>query len=338
MNDTQHGYSSDELGLEPIEFYSAREAEYRKKIREHDYSGSLSGAGWPMLALAWALEKQGRGNEGLLQAEEARTVLRDSADRLRLAECCHSIGVWRFHHVADAVPTDDFLEAVEHRLAGGDLMMAAQSWHNLGYVQLISGSWLEAEASYASALELLGAVQKEGGARAESAFRQCGFVLSHQGMLHARHRSTVEALEAALLYFEHFEITKAHREPVLAYLAPGVALARNPAPRGTEELCGRLKELTGIEPEAEAWLRYAVQNASAAMVTSANTGTGRRAYLGSHILALAELARWAYQSGNATEADALVENAESLARARGWTGEAERVRRIKRPYAPLTQG
>jgi hypothetical protein len=72
-----------------------------------------------------------------------------------------------------------------------------------------------------------------------------------------------------------------------------------------------------------------VREASEAMTSHADTGTGRHAYLGSHLLALAELARWCYANSRHEEADELVAQAVSLAHARGWAGEASRIEHLR---------
>ncbi|MEU0081291.1 hypothetical protein ABZY58_25610 [Micromonospora tulbaghiae] len=144
------------------------------------------------------MEKQGRGAEAIKLAETARPLLRDSGALSALAECCHSVGVWRFHHFDDDPPLDDFGEAIQVRLGAGDLMAAAQSWHNMGYVQLASGDVAGAAHSYGRATDLLDQVRAGTGPElASKAFRQLGFILSHQAFAAARHDPARSALQAA---------------------------------------------------------------------------------------------------------------------------------------------
>lgn len=273
--------------------------------------------------MAWAVEKQGRGPEALACAEKAQSLLRHSGDPDSLGECCHSIGVWRFHHFDGDPPTEDFRRAIEVRMAIPDFMKAARSWHNLGFVQLVAGLPADAAASYEHATDLLHRVR--GTSEQHSAFRQLGFVYAHQAYAAARYAPAAAALGATSRYFEHVERTGVHREPVYAYLAPGIALAR--AADVPEEEGRRLEALTGLGPDAETWLRRALREASDAMTSHVETGTGRHAYLGAHLFALVELARWCDTTGSRDEADQLVTQAVALAQARGWTGEARRVLR-----------
>lgn len=334
-------FSPDELGLDDPTTYIEKGDRFKRIADEAAAAGDLPRSGWALifgvacLGVAWAMEKQGRWSEALEQAEASRATLRKTGDLKWLAECCHSIGVWKFHSLNNDPPVEDFTEAIKARLAIGDLIAASQSWHNLGYVQLIMGRNADADISYERAAELLAQV-RAGSDRdlAETAFRQLGFVLSHQAYAAARHRSVADALRSTSRYFEHVAQTGAHREPVLAYLAPGIALASSPEvpePEGSA-----LSALVGIAPDAETWLRVALREASVAMTSPADTGTGRHAYLGSHLLALAELARWCYANGRHEEADQLVAQALRLARTRGWAGEASRIEHLSAAAARRT--
>jgi tetratricopeptide (TPR) repeat protein len=327
-------FSPDELGLDEPAKYTESLDRFQRIADESGAVGDIPRSGWAairgvsLLGVAWAMEKQGRWREALEQAGTARAILRRNDDLKWLSECCHSIAVWKFHNLDEEPPVEDFAEAIEARLAIGDLVAAAQSWHNLGYVQLIAGRNADADASYEHAARLLERVHAGSDPDlATAAFRQLGFVLSHQAYAAARYRPVADALRSARRYFEHIAQTGAHREPVLAYLAPGVALASSP--KVPEPEASTLSALVGITPDAEAWLRVAVREASEAMTSHADTGTGRHAYLGSHLLALAELARWCYANGRDEEAGQLLTRALSLARSRGWEGEASRIERLR---------
>lgn len=318
---------SGELGLEEPSYYVEAEQVHRQAVSDSRASGNSAAEGRAMLAVAWALEKQGRGAAALACAETTGQLLQESDDLRLVAEYHHSCGVWKFHHTDGAPPVDDFLRAIDARTRSGDLMGAAQSWHNLGYVQLIDGRADDAATSYDRATDLLGRVRNESDpAKAAFAFRQQGFVLSHQAFAAAHHQPLRDALRAALAYFRHVEETGAHREPVLAYLAPGVALARSQPEISAEELRS-LESLVGLPPDAETWLRAAVREAALAMVEPTETGTGRRAYLGSHLLALAELGEWCAAHDRLEEARQHWARAGQLARARGWLGEVSRLAR-----------
>ncbi|MBM0236164.1 hypothetical protein JNW88_01750 [Micromonospora sp. ATA32] len=316
-------FTPDQLGLDDPAEYVAAERRYAHAASQRRAARDSGGEGRTLLAVAWAVEKQGRGPEALEYAQTARLLLRDAGDLKFFAECCHSIGVWRFHHFDSDPPVEDFRQAVEARLAIPDLMAAAQSWHNLGFVQLVAGRPVDAAFAYERATDLLDEVR--GGSETSSAFRQLGFVYSHQAYAAARYGLAADALRATTKYFEHVKQTGAHREPVYAYLAPGIALAA--APEIPEEEASALEALADIQPDAETWLRVALGKASDAMTSHVETGTGRHAYLGAHLLALVELARWCYAADHRDEADQLMAQALSLARARGWHGEASRIDR-----------
>lgn len=322
-------YSNEELGLEPIEVYFAALDTHQRGLGEARVQGSPTDIGRALLSIAWAHEKLGRGPEALKEAEEARGFLRRGEDIDLLAECCHSIGVWRFHNLADdSFGSEYFTEAIENRLQSGNVMGAAQSWHNKGFVELVNGFHSEANHSYERAGSLLNEVISAGSADARiSAFKQMGFILSHQAFAWARQSLSSAALDTALSYFSHVNKTQAHREPVYVYLACGMALWQdNHSDPDVTEQARHLESMTGIAPSAEAWLRFAVSEASSAMTARHATGTGRRAYLGAQTLALSELARWAHAKGDSKMSHRLVMQGVELALARGWAGEARRVR------------
>ena len=320
-------FTPAQLGLDDPARYVEAEERFSRTASECAASANVAGEGRALLNTAWAVEKQGRGAEAIKLAETARHLLRDSEALSALAECCHSIGVWRFHHFDDDPPVNDFREAIQVRLGTGDLMAAAQSWHNMGYVQLASGDVAGAWSSYEHATDLLRQVRDGGDTElASKAFRQFGFILSHQAFAAARHDSARAALQATGRYFDHVRLTGAHREPVYAYLAPGIALAASR--EVPEDEANALEALVGIAPDPESWLLAAVRQATDAMTSPMDTGTGRHAYLGARILALAELARWHHMAGRGREADELVDLAVNLSRARGWHGEAVRAARV----------
>jgi tetratricopeptide (TPR) repeat protein len=320
-------FTSDMLGLDDASHYIQAESRYAESLRCRTAGEDPEGTARDLFYLAWTVEKQGRGVEAVERAEEARRLFRDSESLGLYAECCHSIGVWRFHHFDEDPPVEDFRQAARTRLDIGNLMGAAQSWHNLGFVQLIAGRAADAASSYLQSIELLEKVRAGSDSElAASAFRQLGFVYSHQAYAAARYETPTEALRAATTYFSHVQQTGTHREPVYAYLAPGIALAGTPEDPPAE--AEALDELVGIGPDADAWLRRAVREASDAMTSHVDTGTGRRAYLGAHLLALGHLAERCFTTGRSCEGDELLTHARDLARARGWLGEESRLIRF----------
>lgn len=316
----------DELGLDPLPTYQKVERTYQKLAARALERGNFSRAGHALLAVAWAHEKQGRGESGISVAKRAATLLDDQRDQMKLAECNHSLGVWEYHNIPDSFPVGPFERATRLRIESGQFLAAAQSAHNGAFVFLTAGDVKRAQSGYDEAESLLerAAYDDGSGQVAESARRQLGFVLSHRAFAAARYHTPEEGLEAALAYFEHVNKTQAHREPVYAYLATGIAL-RPKVNHRTSSVCRRLEKLTGISPDSEAWFRYAVQHASEAMSSGGQTGTGRRAYLGALLLALSELAEWCFSVGVEDEARILAGRAHKLATARGWHAEAERV-------------
>ena len=314
--------TQDQLGLDDAERYAEIERDYGRAAEELLALGDEPAHGLARMWEAWAVEKQGRVGEALRQAEEARTVLSQTDEHALVASCGQSIGVWKFHGVGGDAVVEDFQESIQLRLTAGNLMAAAQSWHNMAYVQLSSGQWAAADTSYREAAALVARVQASPDAKlAASADRGKAFVLSHLAYAAARQSSVAETLAATASYFRHVARTGAHREPVMAYLAPGIALAL-----GEEvpvEEADVLTSLTGVPADAESWLRKALDVASTGLESGA--GTGRRAYLGAHLLALVELARWMRSTGREDEADRHVERAHMLATARGWHGEAMRA-------------
>ncbi|MFE9561673.1 hypothetical protein ACFYM0_11235 [Streptomyces sp. NPDC006487] len=319
-------FTPDQLGLDDLATYAKTERRYARSASQCRAGGDSAGEGKSLLAVAWAVEKQGRGPEALECAQKARLLLRDTGDLDSYGECCHSMGVWRFHHFDEDPPLEDFRRAIEVWMAIPNLMKAARSWHNLGFIQLVAGFPVDAAASYENAADLLHRVR--GSSEEHGAFRQLGFVYSHQSYAAARCGRVPEALRTTSKYFEHVEQTGSHREPVYAYLAPGIAFAA--AAEGAEvplEEVRTLEALTGIRPDAETWLRVALRKAGHAMTSHVETGTGRHAYLGAHLLALVELARWCDATDRRDEADQLVTRSLELARARGWSGEVSRIHR-----------
>lgn len=314
-------FTQDELGLEPVQHYRDQAARYQALVEERRSGSDLAGLAEALLGSAWARERLGDGVSALQLADEARALLRSVGDLRAVCESCHTIAVWGFHTAVDHGSVADFTEAATGREELGELLLAAQSWHNLGYVQLIGGFEQEADRSYARARELLLRVEAEREpTAAASAFRQRGFVLSHVAFARARHAERNEALEATVAYFRHTRESGSPREPVLAHLAAGLALAGDAHPPPAAEA---LADLTGVPPDAETWLRLAVDEAHRALAR--HTPGDRRAYLGSHLLGLTELARWCAHHGRESEAKQLKAKAIARASARGWSGEADRV-------------
>jgi len=324
-------FTQDQLGLDDAGRYAEIERDHGRAAEELLALGDKPAHGLARMWEAWAMEKQGRLEEALRVAEEARTVLGQAEDLALVASCGQSIGVWKFHGLDADADVRDFEESIELRLRADNLVAAAQSWHNMAYVQLSSGKWSDARTSYREAAGLLVRVQAGPDAGlAASADRGKAFVLSHLAYASARQQPVAETLTATASYFEHVARTGAHREPVMAYLAPGIALALGEGVPTAES--DALVSLTGIPADAESWLRKALDVASEGLAAGASTG--RRAYLGAHVLALVELARWFRSAGREDEADQHVERARLLATARGWQGEAKRAVR----FGALTAG
>lgn len=319
----RHEYTHDELGLDPVAVYEAKGEHHSALAEQCQANGDLRGLGHALWACAWVQEKLGDGAAAIELAKEARVHLESTDDTSAAAECSHTIAVWIFHNLDRADSFTDFEVAIEAREALGELLPAAQSWHNMAYVQSMHGLAGEAALSYARASQLLrDAEESADPGVAASAFRQRGFVLSHLAYMYAHHGMPHEALDAALAYFEHVAASGHHREPVLAYLAAGVALASGDlSARPTRDA---LERTTGIPPEAERWLRGGMDYAYQALVSYAG---GRRPYLGAHLRAMVETARWCQAHDRLAEAERLAGEAVARAQARGWAGEAARIRR-----------
>lgn len=327
-------YTNQQLGLdEPATYDDMRDRNTALAAAARERGDPVE-EGLGLARAAWALEKQGNSALALEYVARARPLLRNAPeewwrdDWWRYAELCHTTAVWKFHNIdLTAPPTDDFLEAAEVRRAHGDALGTAQSWHNLAYTQLMLGWYDDAIASYDRAAEFLHDIATGSDEKtAAIADREQGFLLSHLAFAFARHGSVGDALKATEDYFKHVARTGVHREPVLAYVAPGVALSRS-SNVSVRQASG-LIALTGIRLYAEPWLRRAVQEAADAMVSQPiNPNTGLGAYLGSYALALVELSKWCSAKNSVEEAERHATEALNLSLARGWHGEAARVRR-----------
>lgn len=319
-------FSPLELGLDERVEYEQIIDRYTAAVPQYEASGDVVKTARSHLAVAFATEKLGRYEEAMPRALLARELLETTTESHWLAEANHSIGVWRYHNTDEAPPAADFERAIDIRNAVGELLGAAQSAHNLALVLLMSGATDAAQTNYDRSATFLSQVRADSAPElAASAHRQMGFVLSHKAFAAARYGQAEVAFRATQAYLDHAEATGAHREPVYAYVAPGIALRREP-----DVDLSRLVPLSramGLDLTPRAWLEYAVSQAHTAMISQVDTGTGRHAYLGAEILALAELARWFESVGLEREAGVHRAHAVALAEARGWKGEALRAAR-----------
>ncbi|MFF9425103.1 hypothetical protein [Streptomyces sp. NPDC014746] len=308
-------YTHQELGLEsPV----AYQAELRRLSVESEHAVSPGAAAVALLAMGRVNEKIGKFTLAFAQAEEARTLFQDAVRPTGVAECAHTMAVWSFHQGDDDTAYRCFREAATLREAEGELLLGAQSWHNFGYVLCRTGRAEEAFAAYRASERLLHRVQAEAAPELrEKAVRDGAFVLSHTAYANARYRTAVEAVDAATAYFTLVARTGVHREPLLAHLALPVA---GPSPA----LARPLTDHTGLSPDPETWFRFVLTEGRHALATH-RPGRGRRPYLGALLVALAEYGAWCLTQGRPEDGRRLIGEAVSLARSRGWIGEAERI-------------
>jgi tetratricopeptide (TPR) repeat protein len=327
-------YSQAEMGLESVSCYADRLRCAAEEAQRCQRAGDRRGLADARLGMGRAKEKLGDFAAAVDLAYEARALFQDLDDMGGVALCCHTMAVWAFHHGSDDNSLVEFQMAAEVRERDGEILLAAQSWHNLGYAQCRLGMPDEAFFSYRNSRILLDRVRAEQhGDLAAKACRELAFILSHLAFAKARYCSRDSAMAAAVKYFEHVARTGVHREPLLAYLALPIAIAPGGESSAAEPVTGgdarRLQEMTGLRLQPEEWFRHAVDEGRRAMV-SYQAGQGRRPYLGARLLALAEYGNWLLRSKQADRGRALLTEAVALARARGWDGEA------RRHSAPLT--
>lgn len=316
------------LGIDDIADPETELARLTEAAESARLASDISRLAGTQLAKGRLLEKIGRYERAIACAAEARKLFEATGDRAGLALCCHTMAVWEFHHGDGPGGVRDFVAAARLREEAGDLLGAAQSWHNLGYVQCRTGAPGAAFTSYTTAERLLGlAGDAPDPALRQKAVRERGFVLSHLAYAHAKHGDPADAMARALAYEELVEATQVHREPLLAYMAPALALARDSA-AGRTRPARRLAARTGLPADPEVWFRFAARQWDrmvARPTAAAAPVSARRPYLGAYLLLLTERATWCAGLGRAGDRDRLVRGATALARARGWAGEASRI-------------
>lgn len=315
-------YSRAELGLESGVAYGAQLERFERAACDARCAGDVPGLANAELELGRVKEKLGDFVGAWSLGQQAVKGFRESQDVGGSAQCSHTMGVWAFHHGEDSDALECLLAAALAREQAGELLLAAQSWHNLGYVQCRLKKPECSFSSYRDARRLLDQVSADEPALADKADRNLGFVLSHITFAMAKYRGHDDALGAALQYFEHVARTGTHKEPLLAYI--GSAIALDSGRVDDKEAALRLQALTGLDCEPEAWFRFSVDEGRRALIGH-EPGTGRRPYLGARLLTLAEYGSWCLRNGRPTEGRALIAEAVSIANARGWKGEARRL-------------
>lgn len=318
-------FRHDELGLAPVDFYREQRSVFLAEAARAKQRGAIRDEARATLNVGWADEKLGRGIDGIRRARRAHELFLDAGDRSGAAECLHSIAVWTFHNTTDVDgPCHDFTVAANERWDVGETLLAAQSLHNRGYVEMRSGRVAAGRSSYDQANTVLdSALHSEDPDAARSAERQRGFVLSHVAYWHALFGTIGDAIKVTIAYFDHVSRTGTHREPVLAYLAAAHAMTRLDDSAMSAELSAQTA-VSGIEHA----FRTAVVLA-ASELSNPQPGA-RRAYLGSHLLALSDFARWLSNGGRSDAARATLEFAIDLSLARHWAGETARLRQVAR--------
>lgn len=315
-------FSAAQLGTATRTSLEAKAAGYRAAELQCLADGDRVASARAALNQGWAFEQLGRGVEGIERAEEALMSFREEGDTTGIADTQHALGIWRFHVSTDLAPVRTaFIEAAAVREAVGELLLSAQSWHNLAYTELASGERDASLSSYGAAEALLIRVQSAGdSALAASADRQRGFVLSHRAYWAARFATPQKAAERAYDYLGHERRTGRPKEAALAYLAMGIALAAGHVPGGkVTELDSSLRLAT----DPEVWLSRAHRLSDPA--TALAVGANRPPYLGVHLRASLALARYQLAQERSEAAQALVEDALGRAQARGWPAEVLRL-------------
>lgn len=320
-------YSQAELGLESASFYMDQIHNLEQVADNARRAGETRVLARATLDIGRVKEKLQEFAKATALAETARKQCQNMGDTSGFALCCHTLAVWAFHQGEDDKSVHDFCMAAETRERIGELLMSAQSWHNLGYVHCRGGRANDAFHCYWKSrylLDRLRADQSED--LSVKAERSLGFVLSHLAFASAKYRCRNDALTATVEYLEHVARTGVHREPLLAYLAPPIALALGEEKRISAS-SSRLEELTDMQMQPEVWFRFALDEGSRALIEH-KAGSGRRPYLGARLLTLTEYGSWCLQNERTQQGQALFAEAVSLARARGWKGEARRCSHV----------
>ena len=314
-------YTEAALGIDPYPRLAERAEYYREAERQHALAGADLDRAWDVLHHGWVLEQLGRGAQGIDRGRWALDQFRVLGCAQGVGEAQHGLAIWMFHASTDLGPVESaFLDAAKARESIGELLLAAQSWHNLGYTQLVSGRAESSWASYERAAELLDRVRTGGDeGQAQSALRQMGFILSHRSYWMAIFRGPAEAIEASAEYFQHEAETGRPKEPALAHLALGLAL-RDGLPSGTDLRTIPKPEL-GADPWA--WIGRAVVLADPAQGKA--PGARKRPYLGVYLRATSGLAALEAAQGRPEQAESILWDGAGRAWARGWPAEVERL-------------
>ena len=309
------------LGIDPYPRLAERAESYRDAEREHALAGADLDRAWAVLNHGWVLEQLGRGAQGIDRGRWALAQFRMLGCAEGVGEAQHGLAIWMFHASTDLEPVESaFLDAARARESIGKLLLAAQSWHNLGYTQLVSGRAESSWASYERAAELLGRVKAgSDDGQAQSAIRQMGFILSHRSFWMATFREPTEAIEASAEYFQHEAATGRPKEPALAHLAMGLAL-RHGLPPGTDLRSIPKPELAG---DPRAWIGRAVEVADPSQGKA--PGARKRPYLGVYLRATSGLAALEAAQGRNEQAESILWDSMGRAWARGWPAEVERL-------------
>jgi tetratricopeptide (TPR) repeat protein len=316
-------HSNSELGLESVPFYEGQLRDLEQVAERARQMGNARALAEAELSQGRVKEKLGDFLEAIALARTAHARFHNAGDASGVALCCHTTAVWAFHHGDDVKSLQDFRTAVQIRGTAGEFLLEAQSWHNLGYVQCRTGRPDDAFRSYHEAQRILERLRLGRLASlSASADRALGFVFSHLAFANAKYRSRDDAMTATMAYFEHTARTKVHKEPILAYLAPPIALAFDKKELDAD-LASRIGKHGGLEMAPDLWFRYALEESSRALLAH-EAGSGRRPYLGARLLALAESGLWFLNEGQEQLGQMLIAEAVALASARGWIGEVGR--------------
>lgn len=314
-------FSSQQLGTQPRDILEGRAADYLSEARASHAAGKARAAARATLNHGWALEQLGQGVDGIERGEEALRQFRDLGDAAGIADTQHALGIWRFHSEIEHGPVRSaFVEAAALREVSGDLLQAAQSWHNLAYTELASGQADASNASYGAAEALLDrAGTSDDEEVVASADRQRGFILSHRAYWSALYAGPEQAVSRACDYLDHERRTGRPKEAALAHLAMGSALATGHLP---DQLVPELADhQLGIK--SAAWLSHAFRSSDPAAPRAA--GANRSPYLGVHLRAGIALARFELMRPQPRVAEALIADMIGRADARGWPAEVRRL-------------